>query len=83
MYINQFYGLPLTSKIKKESWAYELIHYTKELEEGVINIEGYACLTQLKVMSTKRLLRKMSNVNGEDFFRLKNRIAQEILREER
>lgn len=59
----QFYGLPLTSKEKSGSF-YRLINYSGNF--------GNVCLSQLRVFSTKRLVRKIGVVREDDFFDLKN-----------
>ena len=49
----QFYGLPLTSK-EKSGPFYRLVHYSDST--------GNVCLSQLRVFSTKRLIRKIDVV---------------------
>lgn len=53
----QFYGLPLTSKGKSGPF-YRLVHYDESA--------GNVCLSQLRVFSTKRLIRKIDVVKVED-----------------
>jgi mRNA-degrading endonuclease toxin of MazEF toxin-antitoxin module len=63
----QFYGLPLTSKDQSGQF-YRLVHYGKG--------SGQVCLSQLRVFSTKRLLRKIDHIPQEEFDMLQNLIAQ-------
>lgn len=62
----QFYGLPLTSKEKSGSF-YRLFHYG--------NSAGDICLSQLRVFSSKRLVRKIDVVNEEEFIGIQNTLA--------
>ena len=53
-----FWGVPLTSKERKGE------HYLKvNYENGV----SFVCLSQIKTMSTKRLLRKISMISEKEF----------------
>lgn len=54
----QFYGLPLTSR-EKSGPFYRLVHYGDSA--------GNVCLSQLRVFSTKRLIRKINVVGEEEF----------------
>lgn len=63
----QFYGLPLTSKEKSGSF-YRLVHYGESI--------GNACLSQLRVFSTKRLIRKIDVVTGDEFIELQETFAR-------
>jgi mRNA-degrading endonuclease toxin of MazEF toxin-antitoxin module len=62
----QFYGLPLTSKDKTGPF-YRLVHYSGSA--------GNVCLSQLRVFSTKRLIRKIDRVNEAEFVTLQETIA--------
>lgn len=63
----QFYGLPLTSK-EKSGPFYRLVHYGESA--------GNVCLSQLRVFSTKRLIRKIGVVNEEEFTELQKTFAR-------
>ena len=62
----QFYGLPLTSK-EKSGPFYRLVYYGESA--------GNVCLSQLRVFSTKRLIRKIDVVNEEEFAKLQDTFA--------
>lgn len=63
----QFYGLPLTSKDKKGPF-YRSVHYG--------NSTGNVCLSQLKVFSAKRLIRKIDVVSVVEFSGLQEIFAK-------
>lgn len=63
----QFYGLPLTSK-EKFGPFYRLVSYGESA--------GNVCLSQLRVFSTKRLIRKIDVVNEEEFTDLQETFAR-------
>jgi mRNA interferase MazF len=63
----QFYGLPLTSK-EKSGQFYRLVHYGDSV--------GNVCLSQLRVFSTKRLIRKIDVINEDEFTNLKETFAR-------
>lgn len=54
----QFYGLPLTSK-EKVGPFYRLVHYGESI--------GNACLSQLRVFSAKRIIRKIGIIDESEF----------------
>ena len=62
---NMFWGLPLTSKNKIGDYFYSI--YRKD--------ENYTfILSQLKLISSKRLIRKINKISIEDFEIIKNKI---------
>ena len=63
----QFYGLPLTSK-EKSGPFYRLVHYGDSV--------GNVCLSQLRVFSTKRLIRKIDVVKEDEFVVLQETVAE-------
>lgn len=63
----QFYGLPLTSK-EKSGTFYRLVHYGESA--------GNVCLSQLRVFSAKRLIRKINVVNEKEFSHLQETFAR-------
>lgn len=63
----QFYGLPLTSR-EKSGPFYRLVHYGDSV--------GNVCLSQLRVFSTKRLIRKIDVVNEDEFVELQETFAR-------
>lgn len=63
----QFYGLPLTSK-EKAGPFYRLVHYGESA--------GNVCLSQLRVFSAKRLIRKIDVVNETEFEDLQETFAR-------
>ena len=65
----QFLGLPITSKDKK-GFLYTKIKYNDGLNEGSVNF------AQIRIFSSKRLLRKMSMVSKEDFLKLKSKLLE-------
>ena len=62
----QFYGLPLTSK-EKSGPFYRLVHYGESA--------GNVCLSQLRVFSTKRLIRKIDVVKEAEFLALQETVG--------
>ncbi len=62
----QFFGIPITSKDKKGNFYIDVSF-------GDTNTKGKACLSQVKVFSTKRLLRKIGKANQKDFSSIKNK----------
>lgn len=64
---HQFFGIPLTSK-DKEGYFYEKVEYSNG-GMGTIN------LSQIRVLSTKRLLRKIGMVKLGGFKRVKDRFT--------
>jgi mRNA-degrading endonuclease toxin of MazEF toxin-antitoxin module len=62
----QFYGLPLTSK-EKSGPFYRLVHYGDSA--------GNVCLSQLRVFSTKRLIRKIDVVKEAEFLVLQETVG--------
>jgi mRNA-degrading endonuclease toxin of MazEF toxin-antitoxin module len=63
----QFYGLPLTSKEKTGAF-YRLVHYGESA--------GNVSLSQLRVFSTKRLIRKIDVINEAEFEDLQKTFAR-------
>lgn len=63
----QFYGLPLTSK-EKSGPFYRLVHCGDSA--------GNVCLSQLRVFSTKRLIRKIDVINEGEFAELQETFAR-------
>lgn len=61
----QFWGVPLTSK-KKEGRFYVIIRHEDEV--------SYGSITQIRVFSSKRLLRKIGKISKTDFINVKKRI---------
>lgn len=73
---NQFFGIPLTSK-NKTGYFYVKVKYSDELGNGAIN------LSQMKVFSSKRLLRKIGMVEEIDFLKVKVKFINFISQEEK
>lgn len=65
----QFYGLPLTGKDKTGPF-YRSVHYG--------DFVGNVCLSQLRVFSTKRLIRKIGVINEDEFIELQDIFARFI-----
>ena len=64
-----FWAVPLTSKPKPDLFHCEVSH-----EDG----RSWASVTQLKTLSTKRLLRRVGMVSTEDFEHVQKQIASII-----
>ena len=62
---NQYYGLPLTSRDKTGVFFMEVQY---GLSTGVV------CLSQLRVFSSKRLLRKIGNIPKKEFISVRSRL---------
>ena len=62
----QFYGLPLTSR-EKSGPFYRLVNYGDSA--------GNVCLSQLRVFSTKRLIRKIDVVKEGEFLALQETVG--------
>jgi mRNA interferase MazF len=73
---NQFIGLPLTSQ-DKEGFFYVDARFSDEEGAGKVNI------SQLRVFSSHRLLRKMDMVKRDDFLNIKKRVVEYILQEDK
>ena len=65
----QFLGIPLTSRTK-EGVFYIPINYNNRL--------GIACISQVRVMSVQRLLRKIGRTRTEDFEKVTQQLSQLI-----
>ena len=62
----QFYGIPVTSKDKKGEFYIKFIFGNNKNKN-----QGKVCLSQVRVFSTKRLLRKIGKSNLDDFKNIK------------
>ena len=62
----QFYGIPVTSKDKKGEFYIKFIFGNNKNKN-----QGKVCLSQVRVFSTKRLLRKIGKSNSDDFKNIK------------
>lgn len=68
---NIFWGIPLTSKIKKGKFYYNFYIANK-------TSESCAMLLQLKVFTSKRLGSKIGLIEAEEFMMLKEKIKEMI-----
>ena len=68
-----FWGVPLTTKEKEREFYF--IFYFKNRKSTVI-------LSQLRILSSKRLIRKMGSLNKEQFSRVEKMILKLISTEE-
>lgn len=66
---NQFLGIPLTSRTK-EGVFYIPINYN--------NRQGTACISQVRVMSVQRLLRKIGRTRCDDFMLVTQQLSKLI-----
>ena len=66
----QFFGIPVTSKDKKGEFY---IKFTFGNDKN--KNEGKVCLSQVRVFSTKRLLRKIGKANSNDFKNIKRTVV--------
>ena len=64
----QFLGIPLTSSSK--GYFYKKLKYNEHDKEIFVN------MSQLKILSSKRLLRKIGMVNEKDFLNLKKDLKE-------
>ena len=55
---DMFWGVPLTTKEKKNKYHHKLEHEI---------IKSWVILSQIKTISTKRLLRKIGSISDSDF----------------
>lgn len=67
--------VPITSKNKKDDFHYEL-NIIEETINGTFNKKVWIKLTQIKVISNKRLLRKVSVVSSAEFENIKNKVKE-------
>jgi len=67
---HMFWGIPLTSHEKNGKFYFKVAY-----PEGV----SWGMLTQLKVFSTKRLLRKITTVSKEDVLLIKHLLSELLL----
>ena len=65
-----FWGIPLTSKPRKGKYYEKVIH-----DKGV----AWVMLTQMRVFSSKRLLRKIGMISTEDFRNIQKRIYELLI----
>ncbi len=63
------WGVPLTSKQRDGIHYHRITH-----DRGV----SFACLSQLRTISSKRLLRKIGMVSPEDFHAIRDQVAHYI-----
>lgn len=68
----QFIGIPLTSKLKQG------VFYKSVTYQGAT---GVACLSQLRVFSTKRVLRKIARVDTKSFKDIQAKLVELISNE--
>lgn len=59
--------IPLSSKVKKDKF-----YYYKFISNGEKFVSAMIC--QIRLISSKRLIRKMGNINNQDFNEIKRRI---------
>lgn len=64
----QFWGIPLTSQIKNESELYFQINLKGKI--------SYLCLSQMRVMDSKRLNNLISQMDESIFVQVKNKIVE-------
>jgi uncharacterized protein YifN (PemK superfamily) len=69
--------VPITSKIKSDDFHYEL-NVTEETKDKIFIKKMWVKLTQIKVISSKRLLRKVNVVSILDFENIKTKIKESI-----
>ncbi|HCC06401.1 TPA: hypothetical protein DEP94_03545 [Candidatus Nomurabacteria bacterium] len=69
--------VPITSKIKNDVFHYEL-NVIEETKDRIFNKKIWIKLTQIKVISSKRLLRKVNVVAVLDFENIKTKIRESI-----
>ena len=72
---NQFIGLPVTSKDKK---GFFYVKASFSGKEGVGNVN----ISQLRVFSSNRLLRKMGMIKRYDFKNIKKRVIEYLSQED-
>ncbi len=68
-----FWGLPITSRCKENDY-----HYSFLTEEGIPNCVS---LTQIRLMSSKRLLRRVRRLPSKDFENIASRLTELIKNE--
>jgi mRNA interferase MazF len=69
--------VPITSKLKNDSFHYEL-DVTEETKNKIFTKKIWIKLTQIKVISSKRLLRKVNVIPILDFEKIKTKIKESI-----
>ena len=67
-----FWALPLTSKIKNKNLNYYQLKFTKN-NDSVI-------LSQLRLISGNRLLRRINTLNNNDFYNIKKAIINILIK---
>ena len=65
---HQFWGIPLTSQVKEENDLYFKIN--------VKNKVSYLCLSQMRVMDSKRLNNPISEMDKTIFSKVKSKIVE-------
>lgn len=74
-----FWGMPLTSKQKEDKFHFKLVAYGEQ--NGTQNT-SYIILSQLRLYSSKRLIRRMSRLNMVSFKQVELKIIELITKKE-
>lgn len=73
-----FWGLPLTSKEKNDSFHYKLILHIKNENNEIEEKISMVILSQLRLLSGKRLIRRIARINENNFKEIENRVISLI-----
>ncbi|MCX6751195.1 MAG: type II toxin-antitoxin system PemK/MazF family toxin [Candidatus Nomurabacteria bacterium] len=73
-----FWGLPLTSKEKNDSFHYKLTLHIKNENDEIEEKISMVILSQLRLLSGKRLIRRVARINENNFKEIENKVISLI-----
>lgn len=73
-----FWGLPLTSKEKKDSFHHKLTLHIKNANNEIEGKVSMVILSQLRLLSAKRLIRRIARVNENNFQEIESKVISLI-----
>ncbi len=73
-----FWGLPLTSKEKNDSFHHKLVLRMKNENNEIEEKISMVILSQLRLLSGKRLIRRVARINENNFKEIENKVINLI-----
>lgn len=73
-----FWGLPLTSKEKNDSFHYKLALHIKNENNEIEERISIVILSQLRLLSGKRLIRRVARINENNFKEIEGKVINLI-----
>jgi len=74
-----FFGLPLTSKIKEDKFHTGFVVKTKNKKGEFEENESFAILSQLRLLSSKRIIRRVVRINENTFAKIEGSFIKLLL----